>query len=1707
MRPLYNRRNILILLSLIILVSSAFIFIIYRNIRKAVTETRNINNSLQSLRVLEDLMDDMQDIESGQRGYIISGNRKFLESYFTARKNIEIDSPAVRSLQNIYPLRSGILEKLLYFVRQKANITAETVATMDRNQPDSAEMLIQSGRGREAMDSIRSLVFYIENEDRSVLHNANTERQVAARRSARSLVILVIVLLVGLLYLFSRLFRGLRHSREYEKKILYLANLTEKSSDAIFSTDINGIILSWNSGAEAIYGYSKAEAIGKFAPDITRSDFTPKELAAIIAKLPEKGSTDIEGINYNRKGEAITCLASVTALKDDNGVVNGFVTVLRDISERKRSEAIMAKFNEELNRQVEEKTAAILESKERFRQIVETAQEGIWMIDKDSRTSFVNDRMAEMLGYSRDEMIGKHLFDFMDEEGKTISERNLQRRRDGIAEDHEFKLLTKDGRVVWTLMSTSPVTNNGEYEGALAMVMDITERKKAADEIKRSQESFELISRTTNDAIWEWNLETNELWANENHQRLYGLTMDHPVPNTAMWAERIHPDDREAIISRQEETLASDKNVFISEYRFRTEANGFRDIYDRCYIVRNQEGKPIRMTGSMMDITERKQVEAELRKSEARYRSVIEQASDAIMITDQEGNFIDINSGFCKKFGYTKQELIGLNINKLIDPEQLKNDPIRFDVLIAGHSVFRERKMRHKDGTIIEVEANVKMLPDGRILAIARDITERKIAEEVLRESEERYRTLVENAPEALVVLDMEKGKFVSVSESAVRLFKMSREELLQIGPLEVSPERQPDGRLSSEVAMERIGEAIRWQKPGFEWTHCDKEGRLIPCEIRLVRLPAENQVLIRGSVTDISERKKAEQAIRSIEETRMQIMNASLDAIVCINAKGLITVWTAQAEKIFGWKEHEIIGQLLTDTIIPEEYRERHTNGLFHYLQSGHGPVLNRLIEIAARNKEGKTFPVELSIIPFKQDEAEFFCAYIRDITERKLSEEQINREKELSDTAVNSLPGIFYMFDINRKFLRWNKNFELVSGYSGEELTKLSPVVFFAEEDRERARQKVEETFRNGSAELEAGFRTRSGKKIPYFFTGRTVYYNGIKCMVGTGIDISDLKWAQREIIESENRLRTIIRSEPQCIKLLDKNGILLDMNPAGLAMIEADSLEQVKGRTVLSVIDETYRQPFRDLTISVFNDKPGNLLFSITGLKGTRRWLETHAVPMKDAEGKILALLGVTLDVTARKLAEEELRKNEEKYRTLVEQAVDAIALYDATGKILDVNTGSVNLLGYSKPELMKMSLSDILTKEEIESKPVRYDVLQQGESTIKQRHMRRKDGSVVETEVRSQQLPDGRFLSVIRDLTERIKAQQQIEEEKKLSDKLIDGLPGVFYWYDENGRFLRWNRQFEIVSGYTPKELSGKRLDDFFEGADRQIITENISRVFAEGAGDAEADFISRDKIKHPYYFKSVRIIYNNRPCLLGTGIDISDRKKAEQDLAATNESLRKLTAHLQHIREEERSHIAREIHDELGQQLTVLKMDISWLNKKIDVKEEKVKERLRDLISMVDNTVKSVRKISSELRPSMLDDLGLPAALEWQGQEFEKRFGIQVKFRIQAGDYKLPNNISITLFRIFQEGLTNIARHSEATGVSVSLKIEQDHLLLTIQDNGKGFVVHDIVNKKTLGILGMRERISLIKGAFSLESAPGKGTKIKVTVPVSGNDIN
>jgi len=232
-----------------------------------------------------------------------------------------------------------------------------------------------------------------------------------------------------------------------------------------------------------------------------------------------------------------------------------------------------------------------------------------------------------------------------------------------------------------------------------------------------------------------------------------------------------------------------------------------------------------------------------------------------------------------------------------------------------------------------------------------------------------------------------------------------------------------------------------------------------------------------------------------------------------------------------------------------------------------------------------------------------------------------------------------------------------------------------------------------------------------------------------------------------------------------------------------------------------------------------------------------------------------------------------------------------------------------------------------------------------------------------------------------------------------------------------------------------------------------------------------------------------------------GSEVIERKRAEEELKQSHERLRNLSAHIESMREAERTSIAREVHDELGQALTALKMDLSWLSKKLPEEQEAAIKKIREMSRIIDTVIQTVKRISTDLRPGILDDLGLVAAMEWQVQEFQERTRINCELTAEGEDINLDRDLTTAVFRILQEALTNVARHANATRVAVSLKKRDGRLVLQVGDNGKGITEKQVAHPRSFGLIGMRERARSWNGSVEIDGIAGKGTRVTVSIPL------
>lgn len=459
--------------------------------------------------------------------------------------------------------------------------------------------------------------------------------------------------------------------------------------------------------------------------------------------------------------------------------------------------------------------------------------------------------------------------------------------------------------------------------------------------------------------------------------------------------------------------------------------------------------------------------------------------------------------------------------------------------------------------------------------------------------------------------------------------------------------------------------------------------------------------------------------------------------------------------------------------------------------------------------------------------------------------------------------------------------------------------------------------------------------------------------------------------------------------------------------------------------------------------------------------------------------------------------------------VESMIDCVILIDLKGRITQVNKVVETTYGYKKDEIIGKTPWEFLIKEDISRfREKLKETIEKGSIREFECTVATKDDREILTSFSSTMLKDveGKpksIVTVLRDITERKQAEEALQESEHRYRLLFERNLAAIFRNTLDGKILDCNESFVRLMGYDSREeiLKHSTLDFYFSPHDREKF---IAQLQEKGVLTNFEICLRRKDGSPVWTLANVVLIKGEKdtPAIIqGTSVDITEQKKVDEELKSSRDELRSLYAHLQSVREEERTHIAREIHDELGQTLTALKMDLSWLRHKLPQNQKSLLEKIKASLKLIDDTIRMVQRISTELRPGILDDLGLMAAIEWQTEGFQKRTGIKCEVTLYPDDIVVAPNLSVTIFRVLQETLTNVARHANATGVKVSLKKKASKLELKVKDNGKGITEKQISNPKSFGLIGIRERIRFWKGEAKIKGVRGKGTTVTVNMPL------
>jgi two-component system, NarL family, sensor histidine kinase UhpB len=458
---------------------------------------------------------------------------------------------------------------------------------------------------------------------------------------------------------------------------------------------------------------------------------------------------------------------------------------------------------------------------------------------------------------------------------------------------------------------------------------------------------------------------------------------------------------------------------------------------------------------------------------------------------------------------------------------------------------------------------------------------------------------------------------------------------------------------------------------------------------------------------------------------------------------------------------------------------------------------------------------------------------------------------------------------------------------------------------------------------------------------------------------------------------------------------------------------------------------------------------------------------------------------------------LKKSEEKYRNYIDSAPDGVFVTDETGKYIEVNQAACRITGYSKEELLELGMSDLLKGKSVEEVKAFFIHLEKGGTYNLESTFRHKSGAIKWMQIVAVHLSKLQFLCFVKDITDTKLVNEALKESEDRFRSFFELTADLMVIADINGYFKDVNSSWTNVLGYSKEDLLGKPYLEYIHPEDLDFTKKFIEEKL--GRGDTVLFFENRYLKKDGEF---LWLEWTSQPnllkgCIYAIARDITERKQAESELKNSLEQLHQLTQHIEKVREEERVAISRELHDDLGQALTAVNIDMRLI--KQNITNPDAISRINKVSALVGETIKTVQRLTSRLRPQIIDDLGLDAAIEWHTKEFSQRFGVKINLDLDRNIVISPD-ASLTVFRIMQESLTNIARHSKASLVDIKFARADGKIHFRISDNGIGITENEIKSKKSFGLIGMKERAASLGGKIEISYQKDVGTAILLTFP-------
>ena len=1433
--------------------------------------------------------------------------------------------------------------------------------------------------------------------------------------------------------------------RESELKF---RSIFEQAPVGIATIDsITGRFRRVNSSYCRIMGYTDEEMRSRTFLDITH----PDDLQADLDQMTQLLGGDIATFEMDKrllrkKGDAIWVHLTCVPLWQRPSDPRVHLALVQDISERKQVEERTRHFQNELEQLVESRAADLQRTHRLLQSVIDSSPDWIFVKDREHRFVLVNKAFAASQQLTPADMAGRLDSDFWSAElceghdTKGIRGFHADDRRafagELIHNPYDPASLHDGTLRIFDTYKGPWHDPDGQIGGVLCYARDVTEQRRAEEIVRQlnSDLAVRIDERTAELARANRLLEIDiaarklvEARLRESHQFMASILDYLPMTVFVKDAETlryvhfnrageiltglskeevlgktdhdIFPSEvADSFVAKDQATIDARRIVDVPEEHLLTKDHDAKILHTKKVPILDANGRPRYLLGVAEDITERTRVEGERSKQELLLALMLNTGPGCIKRVAADGTLLHMNPAGLKLIeACGEQEAVGRSVFDLVLPDH-RDAFMRMHLdVIGGAARTLQFKVQGFQGTRRWLETHAvpfhnPVTGGTEHLAITYDISERKQAEEALRLSQERLHQALRASNTGLWDWNTESGD-VSFSKEWKSQLGFGETELPDSFETWVS-RLHPDDRdraiLYTQAYRDHPAGTFRQD---FRLRHKDGSYRWIDSHASFVTEPDGRRIRLLGSHTDITERKRAEQALRQSEERFNYAIEATNEGVWDWNITTGTVYFSPQWIRLLGYLPEEVPPS--TDfffSILHPEDVARTTAVLQEHL-GGHIPVKELELRLRQKSGEYRWYLDRGKVVARSQDGSPLrMVGTIADISMRKLAEQERARALHSLQIIMETVPDVIFALDLEGRLSQWNTRMEVVTGYGPDELFLKPALELVPLDEAARTSAAITEAFEAGYAELEGHLLAKDGRAIPYHWTG----------------------------------------------------------------------------------------------------------------------------APFTDLDGRVLGITGVGRDVTERKRAEAALRLT----RFSIERAVDAVFWIDAQARILDINDAACTVLGYTRDELLSMTVPDIDPNFPAEAWPAHWAELKARKSFSFETDHMRKDGTVIQTETTVNFLiHEGREYNcaIMRDISARKHTEGLLRFNEERFRLVAEATNDILWDWDLVTGGHWWSPNAGEKFGYDPNaEPDVQAWTERIHPDDRDRVLALVERALASEATSLSEEYRFRlaDGSYGHFYDRGqiVRDASGQARRMIGAMIDVTFSKRAYASLETAYQRLQSMSRELQTVESNERRRLSRELHDEVGQLLTGLKFDLEATRQALSdtsvLAVTRARERTLRALDMTDELFARLRRVVRALRPPVLEELGLKEAFEALVSDVQSRSDLACSVSVEGEDLVSPADSAIeaALYRMAQELTTNVVRHAQAMTMSVVLTVDSQYWTLIVQDDGAGFNPN-AESISGMGIRGVLERAEILGGRVDFSSTPGAGSTATVWIPVAAAGLS